>query len=126
MQDFLSKCLGSSEVCAITCLDDKHALNVEQYLKENKYKTIDNLDDSINELRIGGNFYIPIYKLENVNDWYKYAFEYASGQVEYSEKNIRINPKYENISIIYLMTFDTIKKFDKNIYEVINLTYQAE
>lgn len=127
MEDFLIKNKGSFEPGLIITLDDSHTRRVEEWLLSKDFRTDSNLENLVQEFRIGGNFYIASSKIENTLDMFDIVMGFSSRQIKLDDAFI--SPKYQSINFTLVYSRDFIEKeiqAGRNWVSLAGLSIQAD
>ncbi len=120
LQTFLEKIVSTTSVSAIIT-SKENVSEIEKVLTSNSFSKTENIDKLQDNLILKRKVFISDIYENNVLDWYDVAHGFSSGQIIIEEKNIRINPNYEKMNIIYILEKEIVEKYPK-LLEVISLT----
>lgn len=122
---FISKTKGASNISCIVTTPQK-IKNVEDKLLNESFMLVNNKVDFYTLSQKGESFFVPVYRLGNLADWYKIAYDYASGQLHDNEMDKRVNPIYPENNIIFVVYENDISLDNKNLFDVLGLTLQVK
>lgn len=122
---FLHKTAGSSNVSCVITTPAK-IKDVEDELLDSGFMSVTNKVDFYTLSEQGKSFFVPVYKLEDLNAWYKIAFDYASGQLYDYEMDRRVNPNYKENNIIFVTYDNDLQASDEKLLDVVGLTLQVK
>ncbi len=108
MEDFLIKNKGGHEPGIIITLDESHTRKVEEWLLSQGFKTNIDLNDFVQEFRIGGNLYLSSLKIVNTSVAFDIVMGFASRQIQIDQTFI--SPKYQLTNFVLVFSRDFIDK----------------
>lgn len=130
-EDFLKYANSQKEVSLALAKDEAELTELAQKLEGQGYRQAVDTSDLFKQItQPSKSFFIAKESLSK--DMYDFAVQYPTGQVEiYDKFNLKsqtVVPSYKDVSVVFLMTKDTLKKSQDAgfmLLEQVGITYQS-
>lgn len=118
LTDFLSYALGQKEVSLVIAKDEKELASLQSELDTLGFLTVNTPLEFAAAANQPSKTYSVLADAAHVKDYYDFSVQYPTGQVEMWNRSIMqpqvSTPRYTGVSLILLMTKDTLVTAQKN------------
>lgn len=130
-QEFLRFIDSGQEVSLALAKDASELKHLQQLLDDHHFKQATLVSQLLLHIETPCKIYVLVQNRLSKN-LYDFILQYPTGQVEiFDGKNLKstvANPIYKNVSIVFLMTKETLTQIQKNNFQILDkvgITYQS-